>query len=127
MLIYVHIKGVGGGEGYFFNRKYFPLNSNNLKKFKACDGTALNWNGTAITSVSMYVSESARSCTSRISCSASGLSNGGSTGGFSSLFLRPESQNGIHSNDYRGIPDLSPKAFQSSGTKYLTGGFQIYN
>jgi subtilase family serine protease len=39
----------------------------------------------------------------------------GSNGGYSEYFTRPSYQTGIHSNAYRGVPDLSANADPNSG------------
>ncbi len=67
---------------------------------KGCGGTTLNYNGSTITSVTTYETETAWS---------------GSNGGYSLQFNRPSYQNGVLSNTKRGVPDIAAVANPSSG------------
>ena len=66
--------------------------------FKACGGTRLTY--TLKNNTLTYVNESGWS---------------GSTGGFSKVFPRPSYQNRLHTNAYRGLPDLSANADPKTG------------
>ena len=91
------------------NKKVFSL--------KGCGGTTLNYDGSSITSVTTYVSETAWS---------------GSNGGYSLGFSRPSYQNGVQANIKRGVPDIAAVADPSSGyyicynnNCYIVGGICI--
>jgi kumamolisin len=56
--------------------------------------------GTTLTGVSSYIRETAWS---------------GSNGGFSRTFTRPVYQNIIHSNAFRGVPDVAANADPNTG------------
>lgn len=97
-----------------------------LKK-KACGGTTLNHDGTSITSLKSWQSESAWSCYSPSQC-AFGY---GSNGGYSIHFPRPSYQNGIQTNGFRGVPDLSSNAYISTilcfnDFCYTVGGMNFF-
>ena len=89
-----------------------------LKLIKGAGGTDLNWNGNAISSITNWQSETAWSCTSYSSCN----NNGGSNGGYSTYYTRPAYQNGVQSNAYRGVPDVSANSFPNSGFEVCFNG-----
>jgi hypothetical protein len=47
----------------------------------------------------------------------------GSNGGYSQTFPRPSYQNGIHSNAYRGVPDVAANADPSTGYQICFSGY----